>query len=407
MEMRQAYPKLRLPGSLGGPRYRLEYDKWMSETDKDLRRWHTAAVRSSCFCPEGGTLESPAVLRKCKYAFLTLPNYSLIAVANALEPLRMANRLVGRDVYEWSVISMDGRATDASSGLTLSPTGALDKLGAVDILFVCGGINVREAVSPALLTALRRLADRRVPLGALCTGGYALARAGLLDNFSATIHWENLSALREEFPRVRISDQLFTIDRDRFTCSGGTAPLDLMLNLIQVKLGPRISQLVSEQFIVERVRKDTDRQYIPLRAQVGVSHRGLIRVAQLMEENIEKPLSLEQIAKATGLSRRQIERLFKRDLHCVPKHYYLEMRLRRARELLLQTSMPIMDITTACGFQSPPHFSKCYRIQFGYPPSAERKIGDKRAQSRDERGRDEQARDGKSRDTSEPEAITT
>jgi transcriptional regulator GlxA family with amidase domain len=164
--------------------------------------------------------------------------------------------------------------------------------------------------------------------------------------------------LREEFPRVRISDQLFTIDRDRFTCSGGTAPLDLMLNLIQGKLGPRISQLVSEQFIVERVRKDTDRQYIPLRAQVGVSHRGLIRVAQLMEENIEKPLSLEKIAKSTGLSRRQIERLFKRDLHCVPKHYYLEMRLRRARELLLQTAMPIMDITTACGFQSPPHFSR-------------------------------------------------
>jgi AraC family transcriptional regulator, glycine betaine-responsive activator len=228
-------------------------------------------------------------------------------------------------------------------------------------------------VSPGLLTALRRLADRRVPLGALCTGGYALARAGLLDNFRATIHWENLSALREEFPRVRISDQLFTIDRDRYTCSGGTAPLDLMLNLIQLKLGPRISQLVSEQFIVDRVRKDTDRQYVPLRAQIGVSHRGLIRVAQLMEENIEKPLSLEKIAKATGLSRRQIERLFKRDLKCVPKRYYLEIRLRRARELLLQTAMPIMDITAACGFQSPPHFSKCYRHQFGHPPSAERK----------------------------------
>jgi transcriptional regulator GlxA family with amidase domain len=123
------------------------------------------------------------------------------------------------------------------------------------------------------------------------------------------------------------------------------------------------------------VRKDTDRQYVPLRAQIGISHRGLIRVAQLMEENIEKPLSLEQIAKATGLSRRQIERLFKRDLNCVPKRYYLEMRLRRARELLLQTAMPIMDITAACGFQSPPHFSKCYRNQFGYPPSAERKPG--------------------------------
>jgi transcriptional regulator GlxA family with amidase domain len=320
-------------------------------------------------------MESPAVLRKCKYAFLTLTNYSLIAVANALEALRMANRVVGRDIYEWSLVSMDGLATDASSGLKLSPTAALDKLGAVDILFVCGGINVREAVSPALLSALRRLADRRVPLGALCTGGYALARAGLLDNCRATIHWENLSALREEFPRVRISDQLFTIDGDRFTCSGGTAPLDLMLHLIQTRLGPRISQLVSEQFVLDSVRKDTDRQYIPLRAQIGVSHRGLIRVAQLMEENIEKPLSLDKIAKATGLSRRQIERLFKRDLNCVPKRFYLEMRLRRARELLLQTAMPIMDITAACGFQSPPHFSKCYRNQFGHPPSAERKIG--------------------------------
>ena len=276
------------------------------------------------------------------------------------------------------MLSIDGRAAEASSGLSLSPTGTLDKLGPVDILFVCGGINVREAVSPALLTALRRLAERRVPLGGLCTGGYALARAGLLDNFSATIHWENLSALREEFPRVRISDQLFTIDRDRFTCSGGTAPLDLMLNLIQVKLGPRISQLVSEQFIVERVRKDTDRQYIPLRAQVGrvaprpdpggAAHGGEHREAAVAGEN----------RQTTGLSRRQIERLFKRDLNCVPKRYYLEMRLRRARELLLQTAMPIMDITTACGFQSPPHFSKCYRMQFGYPPSAERKIGGQR-----------------------------
>src|SRR6204780_476501 len=322
------------------------------------------------------SMESPAVLRKCKYAFLTLSNYSLIAVANAIEPLRMANRLVGKEVYEWSVISLDGAPSESSSGLELSPTATLDRLEPLDILFVCGGINVREAVSPALLTALRRLADRRVPLGALCTGGYALARAGLLDDFSATIHWENLSALREEFPRVRINDQLFTIDRDRFTCSGGTAPLDLMLNLIQLKLGPRISQLVSKQFFVDRVRKDTDRQYIPLRAQIGVSHRGLIRVAQLMEDNIEKPLSLEEIAKSTGLSRRQIGRLFKRDLNCVPKRYYLEMRLRRARELLLQTAMPIMDITTACGFQSPPHFSKCYRSQFGYPPSAERKLGE-------------------------------
>jgi transcriptional regulator GlxA family with amidase domain len=310
---------------------------------------------------------------KTRYAFLTLPNYSLIAVTNALEVLRMANRVAGRDIYEWSLASLDGRPVPASSGLELSPTVALDKVGKVEILFVCGGIDVRGAVSNALVAALRRLGERRVGLGALCTGGYALARAGLLDNYRATIHWENLPALREEFPRVQLNNQVFSIDRDRYTASGGTAPLDLMLNLVQLKHGLRISQQVSEQFVLERVRSDRDRQYVPLRAQVGSSHGNMIRIAQLMEENIEKPLSVEALARSTGLSRRQIERLFRRHLDCVPKRYYLEMRLRRARELLLQTAMPIMDVTTSCGFKSPPHFSRCYRAQFGYPPSAERR----------------------------------
>ncbi|MDB6090072.1 MAG: transcriptional regulator, AraC family [Gammaproteobacteria bacterium] len=311
---------------------------------------------------------------KAKFAFLTLPRYSMIALSSAVEPLRMANILTGETAYDWSIVSADGEPTPASNGLQLAPTIALDELGPVDILFVCGGLDVQAGVSPRILASLRRLAERRVPLGALCTGGYALAKAGLLDKYRATIHWENLSALREEFPRILLSDQLFTIDRDRFTCSGGVAPLDLMLHLIKLKSGARISQLISEQFIVDRVRNDHDRQYIPLRAQIGVSHETLIRVAQLMEQNIEKPMPLDEIAAATELSRRQIERLFKRHLNCVPKRYYLQMRLRRARELLLQTSMPIIDITTACGFQSTPHFSRCYRAQFGYPPSAERQI---------------------------------
>jgi len=311
-------------------------------------------------------------LPRSKFAFLTLPRYSMIALSNAVEPLRMANILTGQPVYEWSIVSLDGQPTPASNGLQLSPTAPLDLAGNFDILFVCGGVEVQDAVSPKVLAALKRLAERRVPLGALCTGGYALARAGLLDKYRATIHWENLSALREEFPRIHLNDQLFTIDRDRYTCSGGVAPLDLMLHLVEQKLGARISQLISEQFIVDRIRSDRDRQYVPLRAQLGVSHESLIKVAQLMEDNIERPLSLDEIASATGLSRRQIERLFKRHLNCVPKRYYLQMRLRRARELLLQTSMPIIDITTACGFQSPPHFSRCYRAQFGCPPSAER-----------------------------------
>src|SRR5580698_312710 len=175
----------------------------------------------------------------------------MIALSSAVETLRMANMVTGETVYDWSIVSIDGQPTPASNGLQLAPTLPLEKMGPVDILFVCGGVDVQAAATPKVLSSLRRLAERRIPLGALCTGGYALAKAGLLDKYQATIHWENLSALREEFPRVALSDQLFTIDRDRYTCSGGIAPLDLMLNLIRSKLGPRISQLVSEQFIVE------------------------------------------------------------------------------------------------------------------------------------------------------------
>ena len=311
-------------------------------------------------------------LPKSKFAFLTLPRYSMIALSSAVESLRMANMVTGETAYEWSIVSIDGEPTPASNGLQLAPTLPLEKIGPVDILFVCGGVDIQTGSTPKVLSSLRRLAERRVPLGALCTGGYALAKAGLLDKYRATIHWENLPALREEFPRILLSNQLFTIDRDRFTCSGGIAPLDLMLHLVKTKLGARIAQLISEQFIVDRIRNDRDRQYVPLRAQLGVGHEALLHAAQLMEENIEKPLSLDEIAAATELSRRQIERLFKRHLNTMPKRYYLQMRLRRAREFLLHTPMPIIDITAACGFRSTTHFSKAYHALFGYPPSTER-----------------------------------
>jgi len=317
-------------------------------------------------------LKSADSTQPSRFAFLTLANYSMIAVSNAVEPLRMANRVSETQAYEWQIATLDGTAATASNGLTLMPTVALGEMKAVDVVFVCGGIEVRDAINPRLLGALRRLAERRVGLGALCTGGYALAHAGLLDRYRATIHWENLSALREQFPGVLISDQLYTIDRNRYTCSGGVAPLELMLHLIETRLGTRIARLVSEQFIVDRIRNADDRQYVPLRAQLGAAHPNLIAIAELMEANIESPLSLGDIARQAGISRRQIERLFKQYVNCVPKRYYLEMRLRRARELLLQTAMPIMAVSTACGFQSPPHFSKCYRSLFGHPPIAER-----------------------------------
>ena len=258
-----------------------------------------------------------------RYAFLTLPNYSMIALTSAVEPLRMANRLCREEVYTWSIVSQDGAPVAASNGLSFSPTVPLDAIGPVDVVFVCGGVDVQRVVTKDLLVALRRLAQHRVPLGSLCTGGYALAKAGLLDKYRAAIHWENMSALREEFPRIKFAAELFVIDRDRYTCSGGIAPLDLMLNMIKDDLGPDIAPLISEQFILDRIRNDRDRQHIPLQAQVGVFHERLIKAAALMEANIEEPMSLDDLAASIGVSRRQIERLFKRHLDQVPTKYYL------------------------------------------------------------------------------------
>lgn len=316
----------------------------------------------------GSTMAAPR-----SFVFLTLPNYTMIALSSAIDALRMANRVTQRDTYAWTLATLDGQPAAASNGLAMMPTVALDQMvGTPDIVFVVGGIQVEKVVSTALLSALRRLAARKVALGALCTGGYALARAGLLDQYRAVIHWENMPALREEFPRVLFTDHLFEIDRDRYTCTGGVAPLDLMMHIIRLQCGRDVAPRISEQFILDRVRGERDRQHVPLQARVGLYHHNLIEAAALMEANIEEPLSLDEIAQLVGVSRRQIERLFKRYVGQVPTRYYLDMRLRRARELLLQTAMSIMEIAVACGFQSPPHFSKCYRNLFGHSPSAER-----------------------------------
>jgi len=304
--------------------------------------------------------------------FLTLANYSMIAFANAVEPLRMANRLGGKARCAWEVLSLSGEPVKASNGLAVLPTAKAEAAGRLDILFVCGGIEVEAACDRATLAYLRRAARHGTALGALCTGSYVLARAGLLDGYRCAIHWENIAAVREEFPSVRFTNELFVIDRERYTASGGTAPLDLMLNLISTRLGGELSLAISEEFILERIRKPEDRQRIPLLARVGAGQGKIIEAASLMEATIEAPLALAAVAKRVGLSRRQLERLFKRHLARRPGVYYRELRLERARQLLLQTDLSITKVTASCGFQSPPYFSKCYKALFGHSPSAER-----------------------------------
>ena len=306
-------------------------------------------------------------------SFLMLPEYTLSAFSNAIGILRMANRLTDRALYTWTVHSLDGQRVISSAGLELTIDGSLVDATDANILMVCGGYSVKKYCNKLLTDGLRKIAKRKIPIGGIDTGTYALAVAGLLDGYRCTIHWENLSSLREEFPRLEITSSLFVIDRDRYTCSGGISSIDLMLNLIASIHGHQLVQEISEQFTCDRVRTEKDAQRAPLKYLIGASQPRLVDAVTLMESNIEEPLTLDEVADYVGISRRQLERLFNRYLHCAPSRYYLELRLSRARLLLLQTSIAVIDVAISCGFSTAPHFSKCYSDLYGKPPSAERR----------------------------------
>jgi len=309
--------------------------------------------------------------------FLLIPDFSMIAFTSAIEPLRIANRLAGKRLYDWWLVSRDGGAVAASNGIAIQVDAALtthEPTGTATLpaIVLCGGLGSEHFQDKDVFGWLRRWDRRGAQVGSLCTGAHVLARAGLLDGYRCTIHWENLPGFLEAFPEIPITSDLYEIDRNRFTCSGGTAALDLMLHRIALAHGDELATKVSEQCIVDRIRGPHDRQRMPLRVRLGVHHPKLIRAVEIMEANIEETLGQEMLARHIGLSRRQLERLFRRHLGRTPAQYYLETRLERARHLLFQTDMPIMSVACATGFVSASHFTTCYRQMFGKTPRAER-----------------------------------
>ena len=304
---------------------------------------------------------------------LLVPNFSMIAFTSAIEPLRSANRMSGRRLYSWHLLSKDGGPVTSSSGIAIMPDAAISEVEHLPTMIVCAGIDVHLYRDKEVFSWLRRLARRGARIGSLCTGSHVLARAGLLDDYRCTLHWENIPGFVEEFPDIEVTTELYEIDRNRLTCSGGTAPLDMMLHLIAMQHGYELAANVSDQFIHDRIRGPNDHQRMTLQSRLGVRDAKLISVISQMEANLEEPLARAELAASVGLSTRQLERLFRKHLDSTPKHYYLELRLRRARQLLLQTSMSVLGVALACGFVSASHFSKCYREHFGRTPRDERR----------------------------------
>ncbi len=304
--------------------------------------------------------------------FALAPRFTQMAFVSAVETLRLANHVLGRQAYAWKAFSEDGAPVAASNGMATAVDGAFATMDA-SILVVCGGLDIQATNHHALMQRLRKLATRGVTLGALCTGPYVLAKAGLLDGHRCTIHWENLPSFREEFPQLQVTQELYEIDRGRMTCAGGTAAIDMFLSLIERREGGDVAAQVTDELIHHRMRDKGERQRMDLRARIGVAHPKLIAIIGQMEKRLENPASCAQLAREAGLSARQLERLFQKYIGDSPTRYYLQLRLDRARFLLMQTSMPILSVGLACGFVSASHFSKCYSEHFRKTPSEERK----------------------------------
>lgn len=307
------------------------------------------------------------------FAFLLVDKFPMFSLAAAIDTVRSANRLLGQDFYSWTTISPDGEAVMASNGLPLKVEYSVADVPAVDILFVAVGLSLEFPGKSKVLSALRGTGRRGSALGALSAGSHLLAEAGQLEGYRCTIHWENRAGFMERFPSIECTGNVFEIDRKRYTCAGGTTSIDLMLEIVRRDFGVNLANAVANQFQHERIRSAQDRQRVgPERDLTGKSEK-LKTIVELMADNLDEPFSAIEIARAARLSVRQVERLFLRHLNVTPGRYYMRLRLERARELLRQTNMPILDIAVATGFTSHSYFAQSYRLQFGRPPSEERR----------------------------------
>jgi transcriptional regulator GlxA family with amidase domain len=296
----------------------------------------------------------------------------MLGFASALDSLRYANAISNRPVYHWKIYSKDGAPVRSSAGVRIAVDGVIDDAVGSGLVMVLAGLNAERYRDQGMSEALRRLTRKGAVLGGVSLGPYILARAGLLNGYRCTVHWGNLVAFKEEFPRVNVSAEVFEIDRDRVTCSGGTAVLDLMLELIGARLGRPLAAQVADACILDRIRNGGDPQRMPLRLRVGVSHPKLLRAIELIETSPEHRTNQRQLAAGVGLSERQLERLFRGYLDTTPSRYARYHRLARARDLLRQTGMSVIDVAIACGFTTASHFTKSYRERFGKTPGEDR-----------------------------------
>lgn len=304
---------------------------------------------------------------------LVLPEASLMSMAATLDPMRAANRISGQSHYRWKVVSMDGRSVTTSCGLALEVDGCFLPQDSCDMLIVVAAFNVAGHASPPLLAAVRQAARRARMIGGVEAGSWVLAMAGLLDQRRATTHWEDLEDFAVRFPQIRVIPDRWVVDGTVFTTGGAAPALDFMLALVRARQGFGAALNVASLYVYDEVRLPTDAQ--PL-VSLGRDNRIDPRVARsirIMEQHIDTPLAIHDIAQRIGCSIRTVEGLFRRLARCSPGAYYLSLRLQAARRLITDTRLPMADIAVRTGFSSIASLSRAFRRQFGQAPSAARK----------------------------------
>ena len=295
----------------------------------------------------------------------------MIPFSCVVDSMRTANRLSGEKLYEWHYYAAGNEPVSASSGITV-PTRPLSEANNLETLVICAPNSAQHFDDSNTIKLLKKIDRQGVNLGSVSSGSFILAKASLLDNCRCTIHWENIPVFKELYPQLEVTFTLYEIDNNRFTCSGGTAALDMMLKLIENQYGRILAQQISQQFHHDRIRTEIDSQQMADRVDLAMSAPKLIDVINLMESNIEVPLSLPNIANKCSLSLRQIERLFHKYRGVTPSQYYLSLRLSHAKQLLLNTNNSVIDISIATGFETQSYFTACYRKFFGSSPRSHR-----------------------------------
>lgn len=303
-----------------------------------------------------------------RYGFLLLPEFPIYALIPAIEALRLANQNRGRRLYSWHLFSVDGKPVKAGNGMALPVEAAVADVPWFPTVFVFGGNHPTQHLSKRLLNWLRRLARHGAVLGAVDTGVFALAEAGLLDGYRVTSHWEVMSTFRDKYPDILVTEQLYVIDRDRITCAGGVATLDLMAHLIARRHGHGLAQIVANGFVAQRIRRDAEPQRLSAQHISGDDRAPFTRILHAMEDNLETPLTARQLANRAGISVRALGRILRDRVGESPMRYYLKVRLQAARNALFYSDIPIQDVAASCGFSCPEVFSRSFRSHFGLSP---------------------------------------